>query len=80
MPEPSRASPNAMWPPAQYSGTRVSAKTIHGKVGVDMGIFTSSLEETVFFTNYLEAANVGGMNNKVRTKAQLVFSDIETLS
>lgn len=32
-----------------------------------MGIFISFLEETVFFTNYSEAANVGGMNNEVWT-------------
>lgn len=30
-----------------------------------MGIFISTLEETVFFTNYSEAANVGGMNDDV---------------
>lgn len=65
MPEPSRASPNAMWPPAQHSGARVSSKTIHGKIWVDMRIFTSSSEETVFFTNYSEAANVGAMNDQV---------------
>lgn len=54
-----------MWPPAQHSGARVSSKTIHGKIWVDMRIFTSSSEETVFFTNYSEAANVGAMNDQV---------------
>lgn len=54
-----RAFPNALCPPAQHTGIRVGSKTIHGKIWVDMG-----LEETVSFSNYSEAVNVGGMNKE----------------